>query len=171
MQKKLFGLASIFIIGINIFSQQISRNLSFGKYDSLVVSNYFDDKNETLFDGNANEFIYVTRSISSDDANELDKAIHKKTSYGSSQAMTPGYDFEIGYYKKGIKVESVLISLWTNNFFATYPLRIQRQGDCLCSRNGGYCCSNGGISLNFKKYLMQLFKKYGLPVEDDYTIY
>lgn len=170
MLKKIFFLVFIFALTQDMFPQQNKMNLSFGKYDSVVVSNYYGDINEIEPIGIENKSPSISRTISSEDAKALNNALHKKESYGSSQAVTPIYDIEISYYRKGNKVDKVLISLWTNNLFASYPLKIQRQGDCLCKGNGGYCCSKGGISIDFKKYLILLLKKYTIPVEDDYTI-
>lgn len=157
-----------------LFAQDFKSEYSFKKFDSIVIQTFNDYTYEINFNTGKNiDTIIVTGNvvITAEDAEELNKRLNQKDSYGQSQATTPVYDLKIMYYKKGKVKEEVKISLWTNNLIATFPLEVQRQGNCLCDGDGGYCCSEGGISITFKKYLLNLLEKYNLPVDKEEVLF
>ena len=117
---------------------------------------------EMIFD---NTYCNKAFKFETEDAIALNQWIRQKEAYGESQAMTPEYDLRWMYYKHGKVIETVQVSLWTNNLYASFPLKVQRQGECMCGGTGGYCCSKGGISMGFKKQLIALLEKYHLPVD------
>ena len=142
------------------------NNYKYKNYDSIVVQTFDDCTRQlNLNTGKSIDTIIITgrATIRLEDAKELNQIIRQKDSYGESQASTPVYNLKIMFYKKGKVKEEVQISLWTNNLFATFPLKVQRQGECMCNGKGGYCCTEGGISIGLKKYLLDLLNKYNLP--------
>ncbi|MCO5258534.1 MAG: hypothetical protein M9916_00120 [Crocinitomicaceae bacterium] len=163
--KQLF-LHIIFPLSATVYGQGVKNDYRYKNYDSVVVQTLDDLTYEHDFKtGERLNTIIITgqATLTTEDAKEFNRIIRQKDSYGQSQASTPVYDLGIIFYKKGKVKEEILINLWTNDLFATFPLRVQRQGECMCSGNGGYCCSEGGISINFKKYLLDLLEKYNLP--------
>lgn len=164
-----------FLIFCHNLSAQIDKtDYKFKEFDSIVIQTFNDYTFEVDFNtGKRLDTIIVTGNviITREDAEELNKRLNQKDSYGQSQATTPVYDLKIKYYKKGEVKEEVKISLWTNNLIATFPLEVQRQGDCLCDGDGGYCCSKGGISFKFKKYLLGLLEKYNLPIDKEELLF
>ncbi len=167
--KQIF-LHIILLLSATVYGQTNNSDYKYKNYDSIVVQTFNDYTHEVDFNtGERLGTIIITgqATIKSEDAKELNQIIRQKDSYGKSQAMTPVYDLKIMFYKNGKVKEDVQISLWTNNLFATFPLKVQRQGECMCSGNGGYCCTEGGISMSFKKYLLDLMEKYNLPVDKE----
>lgn len=167
--KRIF-LQIILLYSTTLFSQVNKNSYAFKNYDSLVVQTFNDYTYESDFDSNRRlDTIIITGQIAifSEDAKSFSKRVKQKTSYGQNQAMTPVYDLKIMYFRKGKVKEEVRISLWTNNLYASFPLRVQRQGACMCGGNGGYCFTEGGISNDFKKYLITLLGKYHLPVIEE----
>jgi len=165
--KQMF-LHIILLLCNTVNGQTNKSDYQYKIYDSIVVQIFNDYTQEIdLNTGERLDTIVITgqATIISEDAKKLNRIIRQKDSYGESQAMTPVYDLKIMFYKNGKVKEDVQISLWTNNLFATFPLKVQRQGECMCSGNGGYCCTKGGISMSFKKYLLDLLEKYNLPVD------
>jgi hypothetical protein len=165
--KQMF-LHIILLLCNTVNGQTNKSDYKYKIYDSIVVQTFNDYTQEIdLNTGERLDTIVITgqATIISEDAKKLNRIIRQKDSYGESQAMTPVYDLKIMFYKNGKVKEDVQISLWTNNLFATFPLKVQRQGECMCSGNGGYCCTKGGISMSFKKYLLDLLEKYNLPVD------
>jgi len=165
-----FLLTLCFLISMNLlFSQRTFFHFKCKKYDSLVVQTLNSDHiNLPLPDGkeNYNHEVIIESStrLFSQSADEFNKKLIEKTSYGSSQAMTPIYDVQFLYYRNGEIKDKVEIALSTNNLFSTFPLRVQRQGDCMCKGNGGYCCSEGGISEEFRKFIVQMLKDRGVEI-------
>jgi hypothetical protein len=160
MMKQILSYI-ILVFSVTAFGQTNKNAYKFKDFDSLVIQIVEDYSSVSDFsiDGRTDTLIVRGQTaIKSEDAIELNKRIYLKESYGQSQAMTPIYDFYILYYKNGVIKESVSVSLWTYNFMATFPLKVQRQGECLCKGDGGYCCTLGGISESFKKYFLDLFK-------------
>lgn len=158
----------ILLYSATLFGQTNKNDFKFNKYDSLVVQTFIDKTYEVDFNsGKRVDTIIITGQVKMNvnDAKDLFKRIRQKESYGQSQALTPVYDLKLMFYRNGKVKEEVQISLWTNNLYATFPLKVQRQGVCMCAGNGGYCCTEGGISMNFKKYLLALLEKYNLPVD------
>jgi hypothetical protein len=167
--KQMF-LHIILLLCNTVYGQTNKSDYKYKIYDSIVVQTFNDYTQEIdLNTGERLDTIIITgqATIISEDAKKLNRIIRQKDSYGESQAMTPVYDLKIMFYKNGKVKEDVQISLWTNNLFATFPLKVQRQGECMCSGNGGYCCTKGGISMSFKKYLLDLLEKYNLPVDKE----
>ncbi len=167
---KSLSILTLVIFSIAVYGQTDKSEYKYKNYDSVVVQTLIDQTHD--FNINSNErtdkiFITGRARIKASDAKELNQRIKRKDSYGSSQAMTPDYDLKILFYKRGRVKENVQISLWTNNLFATFPLKVQRQGECTCSGNGGYCCSKGGISMGFKEYLLDLLIRYNLPTNKE----
>lgn len=163
--KQLF-LHLTLLLSATVFGQTSKNDYKFRNYDSVVVSTINDLTYEVDFKtGERLDAILVTgqATIKTEDAKEFNRILRQKDSYGQSQAMTPVYDLKIIFYRNGNVKEVVDISLWTNNLYATFSLKVQRQGECMCRGNGGYCCSEGGININFKKYLLDLLEKYHLP--------
>jgi uncharacterized membrane protein len=143
-------------------------------YDSVVVETRNDDSFEPDFStAERKEKVTITgrARLTQKDIAAFSERLKNKVSYGESQAITPVYDVYILYFRKGKIKEEIKISLYTNNLFATFALPQQRQGDCMCNGNGGYCCSKGGISRDFKKFLVDILKKYHLPVDSDDAIF
>lgn len=143
------------------FAQRTFFHYHCKKYDSLIVQTLYDERFENSNiegKGDRHDQLIVgsSKRLFSGTADEFNNKVHEKSSYGNSQAMTPNYDLRFLYYRKGEIKDKVEISLETNNLFASFPLRVQRQGDCMCRGNGGYCCSEGGISEEFKKYIVEL---------------
>lgn len=131
------------------------------KYDSLVVQTLYDGRFEnTNIEGKGDRHdqlqVKTSKRLFTWDSDVFNKKLTNKSSYGNSQAMTPIYDLRFLYYRKGEIIDKVEISLETNNLSATFSLRVQHQGDCLCKGSGGYCCSQGGISDDFKRYIVEL---------------
>ena len=140
-------------------------------YDSIVVLT-IDDTTLEHFPPNTSQpadLVKITgrAKLSDDQIADLHARVTDASSYGQSQAVTPVYDLKIQYFKQGAIADDVSISLWTNNLFATFPLQVQRQGECLCEGDSGHCCTKGGISMKFKKYLLDLLKSHYLPVEKE----
>jgi len=165
--KQIF-LQIILLYTTTVFGQTNKNDYKFKNYDSIVVQTFDDYSHQVdLNTGERLDTIIITgqATIKTEDAKELNKIIRQKNSYGQSQATTPAYDLKIMFYKYGKVKEEVQISLWTNNLFASFPLKIQRQGECMCNGNGGYCCTEGGINMTFKKYLLDLLEKYNLPAD------
>ncbi|MDT8413588.1 MAG: hypothetical protein RQ875_14070 [Vicingaceae bacterium] len=153
---------------ISAFGQTNNKKINVANYDSLTIQIFDDYSNQIdLITGKSTDTIIITgnSTINSKDAERLIKKINQKKSYGQSQASTPVYDLKLSFHKNDTVKEEVLISLWTNNLFASFPLKVQRQGDCMCEGEGGYCCSKGGISDKFKRYLHNLLEKYNLSNE------
>jgi hypothetical protein len=165
--KQIF-LHIILLFSASVYGQTNKNDYKYKSYDSIVMQT-FDDYTHQLDLNTAKNLdtIIITgqATIKAEDAKELHQIIRQKDSYGESQAMTPVYDLKIIFYKNGKVKEEVQISLWTNNLISTFPLKVQRQGECMCSGNGGYCCTEGGISMRFKKYLLDLLDKYNLPTD------
>lgn len=165
--KQIF-LHIILLLSATVFGQTSKNDYKYKNYDSVVVQTIDDQTYGVDFKtGERLDTIIITgqATIKTEDAKEFNRIIRQKDSYGQSQATTPVYDLKIMFYKNGNVKEEVQISLWTNNLFATFPLKVQRQGACMCSGNGGHCCTEGGISLSLKKYLLDLLEKYQLPVD------
>ena len=142
----------------------------FNQYDSVLVQTFNDYTHELDFKtGESFDTIIYTgqAKLKTEDVTELLQRMQQKKAFGEHQAMTPVYDLQFLFYQNGNIQEKVEISLWTNNLFASFPLEVQRQGDCLCDGTGGYCCSKGGISKRFKSYLVKLLQSYQLPVEQE----
>jgi len=156
----------ILLLSATVYGQTTKNEYKYKNYDSIVVQTLDDQTFGVDFEtGDRLDTIIITgqATIKSEDAKKFNRIIRQKDSYGQSQATTPVHDLKIMYYKNGKVKEEVLISLWTNNLRATFPLKVQRQGGCLCSGKSGSCCTEGGISMNFKKYLLDLLEKYNLP--------
>lgn len=165
--KQIF-LHIILLFSATVYGQTNKNDYKYKNYDSIVVQTFDDYTHQVdLISGERLDTIIITgqATIKTEDAKEFNQIIRQKDSYGQSQATTPVYDLKIMFYKNGKVKEEVLISLWTNNLFATFSLKVQRQGECMCSGNGGYCCTEGGISKSFKKYLLDLLEKYNLPAD------
>lgn len=149
-------------------SGQTSRNdFKFKGYDSLVIQTFDDYTYEIEFGGGERPIVSVIKgqaTMSSEDAKEFNRRIRRKESYGQTQEMPTVFDFKILYYKKGKVKEEVNVSLWTNYLYTSFPLRAQRPENCPCSGKRGCCCSECGISLEFKKYMLYLLKKYNSPI-------
>jgi len=163
--KQIF-LHIILLLCTTVYGQTTKNDYKYKNYDSIVVQTFDDYTHQVdLNSGEILDTIIITgqATIKTEDAKEFNRIIRQKDSYGQSQATTPVYDLKIMFYKNGNVKEEVQISLWTNNLFATFPLKVQRQGECMCGGNGGYCCTEGGISMSFKKYLLDLLEKYNLP--------
>jgi hypothetical protein len=163
--KQIF-LQIILLLSATVFGQTTINDYKYKNYDSIVVQTFDDLTHQVdLISGKSLDTTIITgqATIKTEDAKEFNRRIRQKGSYGQSQATTPVYDLKIMFYKNGNVKEEVQISLWTNNLFATFPLKVQRQGECMCGGNGGYCCTEGGISMSFKKYLLDLLVKYDLP--------
>jgi len=157
------------LCGTTLFGASYAEDVTFKNYDSVIVQLYADDHYEVDAGSDKNSFaqrIIGQTRLKPEDARELGKRIRQKESYGQSQALTPVYDLKIMFYRNGKVRQEVQISLWTNNLFASFSLRAQRQGECMCSGSGGYCCSEGGISRAFKTYLLTLLEEYHLPVDN-----
>ncbi len=140
------------------------------EFDSIVVVTIDDRRMENFApDTPPGDRIEITgrARLSHRSATELRQRFFDRNSYGQSQAVTPVHDLKFQYYKEGSMAEEVSISLWTNNLFATFLLHAQRQGECLCDGGNGHCCTKGGISIEFKKWLIQLLEGYRLPVQKD----
>jgi len=165
--KQIF-LYIILLLSATVCGQTRNNDYKYKNYDSVVVQTLDDQTYGVDFKtGERLDTIIITGqvTIKTKDAKEFNRIIRQKDSYGQSQASTPVYDLKIMFYKKGKVKEEVLINLWTNNLRATFPLKVQRQGECFCSGKSGACCTEGGISMNFKKYLLDLLEKYHLPVD------
>lgn len=162
--KQIFSFI-ILLYNYSVIAQVDKHDYKYRNFDSVVVQTYNDNTHVSDFMTGESGTIIITgqAAIKAEDAKTLCKLLRRRESYGQSQAMTPVYDLNIKFYKHGKVIEKVEISLWTNNLFATFPLRVQRQGECMCKGNGGYCCSEGGISISFKKYILDLLQKYDLP--------
>ena len=156
---------------ISVAYSQVKKNpLKFKQYDSLQITTIIDQSFNQLTNEAPVLINTGTATLNKQDATELDNRIRTSSSYGASQAMTPVYDLEINYYKNGKSKEKILISLWTNNLYASYPLKVQRIGFCACTANSGFCCSNGGINYQFKEYLIQLLEKNNISVPEKQEI-
>ena len=156
----------ILLISTTVYGQTTINDYKYKNYDSIVVQTFDDLTHQVdLTSGKSLDTTIITgrATIKTEDAKELNRRIRQKDSYGQCQATSPVYDLKFMYYKNGNVKEKVQISLWTNNLFATFPMRVQRQGECLCGGNGGYCCTEGGISMSFKIYLLDVLNKYNLP--------
>lgn len=167
--KQLF-LHIVLLYSITVYGQTNKNDYKYKDYDSIVIQTFNDYRNEVnLNTGERLDTIIITgqATLKTEDAKQLNRIIKKKVSYGKSQAVTPVYDMKIMFYKNGSVKNKVMVSLWTNNLFATFPLKVQRQGVCMCSGSGGYCCTEGGISLSFKNYLLDLLEKYNVQVDKD----
>lgn len=141
-----------------------------GQFDSVVVLTIDDSSLEPFPPGaDRTDPVKITGRVklTAKDVAELHDRLNDRRSYGQSQAVTPVYDVKVQYFKKDVAADEVSISLWTNNLFATFPLNVQRQGECLCEGENGHCCTKGGISMKFKKYLIGLLERNGLPVEKE----
>lgn len=168
--KNKFVFLFLMLYSVLASGQTMANEYSHKSYDSVVVFTLNDYSLEPDFNtGNEQGSVIITGSarLIGEDIAIFSQQIRKKESFGESQAMTPVYDIKIVYYKNGKAKEDVKISLFTNNLFASFAIPAQRQGDCMCKGNGGYCCTHGGISPGFKKYLFNLLKKYNLPVESE----
>ncbi|MCB0794986.1 MAG: hypothetical protein KDB88_09635 [Flavobacteriales bacterium] len=138
-------------------------------YDSLVVRTVIDHRFEPPLPGRPiDDRFEVTRSVrlSPSDAREIDAWIRSKASYGSSQAVTPVPDVEVLYYWKGTIKEKVEMNLFTHNLYASFPLRQQRQGDCLCRGSSGHCCTAGGMNAEFTQHVVDLLVRLGWNPEE-----
>lgn len=158
---------------LTFLGQTNGYDCRFKNYDSLVIQTFDDYTYEIEFGDRERPILTVIKghaTINSEDAKELNKRIRRKESYGQNQEEPTVCDFKVLYYKKGKVKEEVTISLWTNYLYASFPLRIQRQGECLCGGNRGYCCSESGISLEFKKYLFYLLEKYNSTASPGATL-
>lgn len=160
------GVSFLFLVALTGIAS--GQKNSPGKYDSLVIETIRDTRLDFNPEREGDGEILVTgrARLLPQEAAELHKRIFFKESYGASQAVTPVYDTRLIYYSKGKITHTVEISLLTNNLFASFPLEVQRQGDCLCEDKSGYCCSAGGISREFKNYLVTLIREHQLFVDD-----
>jgi hypothetical protein len=164
--KQIFLHIIILLLSATVYGQTNKDDFKYKNYDSIVVQTFDDYTHQVdLNSGERIDTIIITgqATIKTEDSKEFNRIIRQKDSYGQGQATTPVYDLRIMFYKNGKVKEEVLISLWTNNLRATFPLKVQRQGGCMCGGKSGSCCTEGGISMNFKKYLLDLLAKYNLP--------
>ena len=164
---KKIAFISILLYATTLFGQKSNRDYSYKNFDSIVVQTFYESGLLGEVDMGSVTKITGRAKLKSEDAKTLNQWMRQKEAFGQSQAMTPEYDLRWMYYKHGKVIDTVQVSLWTNNLYASFSLRVQRQGVCMCGGTGGYCCSEGGISSNFKKYLIALLEKYHLPVDRD----
>ncbi len=162
-------LLIVFLI-TTLFSTSAKCAVRLNGADSVIVSTITDHKFDPILPPGYETKqggIEVTghSKLTTEDAKLLLDRIYERSSYGSAQAVTPVYDVQIIFYKKGSIKALVEICMYTNNLYASFPLKVQRQGECMCKGKGGYCCTKGGISSEFKHYLTQLLLKYKLPVD------
>ena len=145
----------------------VAQDTAIRGYDSVVVTTVIDHRFDPVFpDGSCKEGRDVTGQacLSSTEARDLQRRLRDPASYGATQAVTPVNELELLYYRKGRVKDHVHISLITHNLWATFPLRAQRQGDCLCKGGSGHCCTEGGIGPAFTEYLIGLCRGHGLEV-------
>ncbi len=166
------GSGSKLLIVICLLAQTSIASLGQGTvpiaYDSVMVLTIHDPSLEHLPPGaDRTDPVKITgrAKLNKKQIAGLHSRAADRNSYGQSQAVTPIYDLKIQYFNEGGIADEVSISLWTNNFFATFPLQEQRQGECLCDGDSGHCCTEGGISMKFKKYLIDLLEDLDLPIE------
>jgi hypothetical protein len=157
----------ISLLAVTLYGQTNSIGYKYKNFDSIVVQTFYESNFPQEVHNVGTTRITGTAKVKTEDAIALNQWMRQKEAYGQNQAMTPEYDLRWMYYKHGKVIETVQVSLWMNNLYASFSLRVQRQGVCMCGGTGGYCCSEGGISSNFKKYLIALLEKYHLPVDRD----
>ncbi len=157
----------ISFLAVTLYGQTNSMDYTYKNFDSIVVQTFYESDLPGEVDMGSVTKITGSAKLKAEDAITLNQRMRQKEAYGESQAMTPEYDLRWMYYKHGKVIETVQVSLWTNNLYASFSLKIQRQGECMCSGTGGYCCSGGGISMDFKKQLIAILEKYHLPVDRD----
>jgi hypothetical protein len=155
----------ISFLAVTLYGQSNNIDYRYKNFDSIVVQTFYESGLLGEVDMGSVTKITGRAKLKSKDAKTLNQWMRQKEAYGESQAMTPEYDLRWMYYKHGKVIETVQVSLWTNNLYASFPLRVQRQGECMCGGTGGYCCSKGGISMGFKKQLIALLEKCHLPVD------
>lgn len=155
----------ISFLAVTLNGQSNNIGYKYKNFDSIVVQTFYESNFPQEVHNVGTTRITGTAKVKTEDAITLNQWIRQKEAYGESQAMTPEYDLRWMYYKHGKVIETVQVSLWTNNLYASFPLKVQRQGECMCGGTGGYCCSKGGISMGFKKQLIALLEKYHLPVD------
>ena len=155
----------ISFLAVTLNGQSNNIGCKYKNFDSIVVQTFYESNFPQEVHNVGTTRITGAAKVKTEDAIVLNQWIRQKEAYGESQAMTPEYDLKWMYYKHGKIKETVQVSMWTNNLYASFPLKVQRQGECMCGGTGGYCCSKGGISMGFKKQLIALLEKYHLPVD------
>lgn len=158
------------LLGIVLLARvAMAQDAAIPGYDSVVVQTVIDHRFDPNFQiGSRDPDITIVgrACLSSTEARDLQRRLRDPASYGATQAVTPVNELELLYYRRGRVKDHVHISLITHNLWATFPLRAQRQGDCLCKGGSGHCCTEGGIGPAFKEYLLGLFRGHGLEVSE-----